>query len=158
MKAIWIILMLPFLFGQCANNTVAPDTNAGPTIIRTGTSYGMCIGNACRKDYTFNGTSVTLTQQANGRPQPQTSPLMCEKTISRADWNTLQSLANFDAFAKQPERIGCPDCADGGAEYIELQRGDSVHRVTFEVARTIPGFEPLVEALRKQREAFDLCR
>ncbi|AQG81494.1 hypothetical protein [Spirosoma montaniterrae] len=158
MKATLFILLTSLLFVHCSGSSSPSPDGDKPAVIRTGTSFGMCLGIACRKDYTFNGTSVTLTQQAGGRPQPQSSPIMCDKTISAADWDALQSLANFDSFAKQPSRLGCPDCADGGAEYIELQRGDSVYRITFEFGRTIPGFEPLVEALRKQREAFDSCK
>jgi hypothetical protein len=118
----------------------------------------MCIG-YCLFDYEFNGTLVTLTQTEASR-NPRNPAKTCQFTISDDVWNALKTAAaNVDAFTKQPDRIGCPDCADGGAEYIELQTGDQKHRVTFEYGSgTIPGFEPLVEALRAQRKALNECK
>lgn len=125
-------------------------------IIRTGTSFGMCVGDQCRKDYVLTGTSLTLTHggQSRGAPIPSKT---CRKTLDVADWNALKAAVNLNAFSQQPETIGCPDCADGGAEYIELEQGDIKHRVTFPYGQTIPGFEPLVTALRQQRNQFDSC-
>jgi hypothetical protein len=92
------------------------------------------------------------------RSRTQTSSKTCQTTISQESWRSLKTLANQVAFSKQPERLGCPDCADGGAEYIELQTGDQKYRITFEYGQTIPGFELLVDALRTQRNAFKECR
>lgn len=127
-------------------------------IIRTGTSFGMCVGPACRKDYVLKGTSMTLAQTgALVRGQPG-EVKTCETTISATDWANLTAVANLETFKKLPETLGCPDCADGGAEYIELESGDSKHRVTFEYGKTITGFEPLVNALRQKREEFMECK
>ena len=111
----------------------------------------------CQDEYTFNGTSVTLTQNGT-RTQAQSPTKTCQTTISPAEWENLKALANMDTFSGKAATLGCPDCADGGAEYIELQTGDRKHRVTFEYNKTIPGFEPLVDALRKRREAFKECK
>lgn len=155
MRFLVIATLFTIAFGRCADKSVSAVDPNEPLTIRTGTSFGMCMG-YCLNDYAFNGTRVTLTQSGT-RTQAQNPARTCQNTISSADWNTLKASANFDAFGKQAETLGCPDCADGGAEYIELQLGDSKHRVTFEYGKTIPGFEPLVEALRKQRAAFKTC-
>jgi len=156
-KLLITAFMSALLFDQCSSVAEQPLTDTAPITIRTGTSFGMCVGNSCRKDYVFNGTSVTLSQGGT-RTQTQTPDKTCERTISAADWTSLRAAAaDLDAFRKQPNVIGCPDCADGGAEYIELQQNDSRHRVTFPFGKTIPGFEPLVNALRQQREAFSDC-
>ena len=156
MKLTGIALLFFMIMGRCSSTTVssAERTSADPLTIRTGTSFGMCAG-YCVKEYVINGTAVDLTMLS--RNKAQTSPKSCQKTIDQASWDSLKTLADLDAFNKQPERLGCPDCADGGAEYIELQRGDQKHRVTFEYGQTIPGFESLVDALRSQRKAFDEC-
>ena len=156
MKLTVIFLLLTVSFGRCT--TITPQTaNVSPDelIIRAGTSFGYCVG-YCNTDYVFNGTSVTLTQ-TSFRQAAQYPAKTCQNTISAADWNTLKSQATLDTFSKVAEQLGCPDCADAGAEYVELQLGDQKHRVTFETARTIPGFEPLVDAVRKQRDAFRQC-
>ncbi|MCK8491971.1 hypothetical protein M0L20_08930 [Spirosoma sp. RP8] len=148
------MLLLAALIG-CT--TVSPEDTptADDLIIRTGTSFGFCVG-YCVRDYTFKSTVVTLTQKESRKP-PQNPEKTCQATISQTDWNALKALANLENFSKQPERLGCPDCADGGAEYIELQSGDKSHRVTFEYNGTIPGFESFVEALRAQRAAYKEC-
>ena len=94
----------------------------------------------------------------NSHSPTQNPTKTCQTTISLADWNTLKAAANLDTFGKQPATLGCPDCADGGAEYVELQISEQTHRVTFEYGKTIPGFETLVNTLRAQRAAFKVCR
>ncbi|WP_080237599.1 hypothetical protein [Spirosoma rigui] len=158
MKQLLFTLLAMAMLGRCAETTVRSAAETGspdPLTIRTGTSFGMCVG-YCFNDYVLNGTSVTLTQNGNRTQQVPTKS--CQATITPDEWNALKALASFDAFSQQPERIGCPDCADGGAEYIELETGGRKHRVTFEYNQTIPGFEPLVDALRSRREAFKECQ
>jgi len=157
MKLLFLSFLITLVLGRCTESTVLTSDTAqtdGLTI-RTGTSFGMCAG-YCQSDYVFNGTSVTLTQ--NGTRTQQAPAKTCQTTISIAEWNTLKTLANVDTFSGKSATLGCPDCADGGAEYIELQTGDQKHRVTFEYNKTIPGFEPLVNALRSRREAFKECK
>lgn len=157
MKPILLTFLITLMLGRCTENNVLTNTGADITI-RTGTSFGMCVG-YCQNEYVFNGTSVTLTQNKNGtRSQAQSPTRTCQTTISPAEWEALKGLANIDTFSSKAETLGCPDCADGGAEYIELQTGDRKHRVTFEYNKTIPGFELLVDALRKRREAFKDCK
>lgn len=159
MKLVLLSFLIALVLGRCTKTTALTPADAVLTdtlTIRTGTSFGMCVG-YCQHDYVFNGTSVTLTQNGT-RTQAQAPAKTCQTTLSPADWNALKALANFDTFRTKPATLGCPDCADGGAEYIELQTGDRKHRVMFEFNKTIPGFEPLVSALRQKREAFKECK
>lgn len=78
-------------------------------------------------------------------------PVIKADSFSAEQWQTLVSLIDVSAFQALNEQIGCPDCADGGAEWIEIQVGDTVKRVTFENRRTIKGFEALVVELRNLR-------
>lgn len=154
-----MLCMAVLTLGRCTQTTALTPTDTASTdgiTIRTGTSFGMCAG-YCQSDYVFNGASATLTQNGT-RSQAQVPVKTCQTTISQVDWDALKTLANFDAFSNKSATLGCPDCADGGAEYIELQTGDRKHRVTFEFNKTIPGFEPLVNALRKNRETFKECK
>lgn len=159
MKLLLLLCSAVLTLSQCTQSTAltpADEVLTDGLVIRTGTSFGMCAG-YCQSDYTFNGTSVTLIQNGT-RTQAQSPAKTCQTNLSATDAEALKALANSDAFSTKPTTLGCPDCADGGAEYIELQTGDRKHRVTFEFGKTIPGFEPLVDALRKQREAFKECR
>ncbi|QJW92089.1 hypothetical protein HNV11_23285 [Spirosoma taeanense] len=159
MKLLVVALIFSVALGHCTNTALTPtpeQASADALTIRTGTSFGMCAG-YCVHEYVINGTSVALTQSAT-RTQNQHPIRTCQFTINEADWSALKAAANVDAFRQQPERLGCPDCADGGAEFIELQLNDQKHRVTFEYGKTIPGFEPLVDLLRRQRTAHPSCK
>lgn len=49
---------------------------------------------------------------------------------------------------------GCPDCADGGAEWIEIQDDQQIKKVTFEYGDTLAPIENLMLELRDLREAY----
>ncbi|MBD2702536.1 hypothetical protein IC229_17950 [Spirosoma sp. BT702] len=159
MKRLGNFVAIALLFVQCSSSVDPqnPENLNSELIVRSGTSFGFCLG-YCQKNYVFDKTNVTLNEIANGRQPTQLDPRNCSFTISEADWNAVKASANLDAFSKQPETIGCPDCADGGAEYIELELSGQKHRVTFPHGGTIPGFEGLVENLRKLRETKKECQ
>ena len=52
--------------------------------------------------------------------------------ISQKDWKNLHESIDFNNFQKLPEVIGCPDCADGGASWVEISRSNVVFKVTFD--------------------------
>ncbi|WP_460956172.1 hypothetical protein [Spirosoma litoris] len=156
MKTISIAVLFLVGLGRCTSSLSPQESISDDLIIRTGTRFGMCMGTQCVKDFVFNGTSVTLTQK-NVQPRAQSTSQSCQSTISLSDWQSLKANANLDAFSKKDTIIGCPDCADGGAEYIELQLGEQKHRVTFPYGETIPGFESLVSSLRSQRATTKDC-
>ena len=156
MKSSLLVAAFILLLGRCTNS-FAPRklTDADGLTIRTGTSAGMCVG-YCVFDYELNGTSLTLTQRPNG-VSPTLAAKTCQSTISQADLRELLASIDLDSFYKQPAILGCPDCADGGAEYIELQLGEQKHRVTFQYGQTIPGSEALVDKLRAHRADLKEC-
>ncbi|GAB3707185.1 hypothetical protein GCM10027592_41100 [Spirosoma flavus] len=159
MKRLGNLFAVTLLFVQCSSNvdSLNPENLNTDLIVRSGTSFGFCVG-YCYKNYVFDKTNVTLNEIGGGRQTTPLEPRNCSFTISEADWNAVKAAANVDEFNKQPERIGCPDCADGGAEYIELELSGQKHRVTFPYNGTIPGFEGLVENLRKLRETKAACQ
>ena len=53
------------------------------------------------------------------------------------------------------EIIGCPDCADGGAEWIEITSGETSHKVTFEYNKSPDVFKSYIEILRSKLEEID---
>ena len=50
--------------------------------------------------------------------------------------------------------IGCPDCADGGGEWIEVTFDDTVKRITFEYGDTLEPIQNLIDQMRIIRERF----
>lgn len=129
--------------------------DAEPWVVRTGTSFGMCQG-FCLVDVTLAGVtkhmlrrdpSVGTSLGCYRAPSPSVPP-------SAAPFDA----ATFEAFSKLPETLGCPDCADGGAEYLELQQRGRRHRVAFEYGKTIAGFESLLDYARQESRAFSECK
>lgn len=56
-----------------------------------------------------------------------------------SQWETLVKNIDYNTFRKLPAVVGCPDCADGGAEWLEVRLTDgTLHKVTYEY-----GIEPV---------------
>ena len=55
-----------------------------------------------------------------------------------------------------PEIVGCPDCADGGGEWIEVNVAGESHRVTFGNGVKIDAIQPLIERIRSLRGGFKI--
>jgi hypothetical protein len=68
---------------------------------------------------------------------------------------SIQKMINIEDFFKLNEIYGCPDCADGGTEWIEIITADKkTKKVTFEFGKNVPEIEKLINLLRKEREAL----
>lgn len=65
----------------------------------------------------------------------------------------------MEAFFELPEVIGCPDCEDGGAEWVEmkLQNGDK-HKVYFEYLREPDVLKKLLAKLRSEMDKAEDCQ
>ncbi len=157
MKIALVSLLLMGLV-RCSDQPLVTAENAAAesVVIRSGTSFGMCMG-YCNKDMELVGNTATYTKSSLRDPAKYPTRT-CTQTMTESKAANLSSLTKFTEFLKLPESIGCPDCADGGAEYLELQLGQQKHRVTFENGKTIPGFETLVKELRTQRDLFSDCQ
>lgn len=155
MKPLLLFLLLLTGASQCGDSATALDPVSDELVVRSGTSFGMCMG-YCVKRLELAGTKAIFTQESHIDKQRYPTK-SCQRVISQEKAMNLKSMARFDAFQKLPKRFGCPDCADGGAEFIEMQFGNQTHKVEFEYGKTIPGFEALVRDLRAQRAEFDTC-
>jgi hypothetical protein len=96
--------------------------------INYGTSFGECVG-FCKREVTIISVNATFNCYSwYPTTQTVTNTLILDST-------KLDSISrlNTSSFFELPEVIGCPDCADGGAEWleIELTTGET-HKVTFE--------------------------
>ncbi len=111
----------------------------------------MCVGK-CYNELIVENNSVVLKQierkDRGGDP---------ETTEYRDDtrWNQIKAdLNNFSKkkFFKLKDVYGCPDCADGGAEWLEVQFSDgTVKNVKFNYGSSVEGFEEIISSLRSHR-------
>ena len=145
MKFLLFIFAFALVTNSCttAKNTVPSDIVS----IKHGTSYGHCLG-YCTKEELYASGSMVYTQRSREENKPEkirTEPFSEQAfqklttSFDRQKWNAL------------PETIGCPDCADGGAEYIEILTTSGVKRVTFEAGSDPEGLENILAQFRAKR-------
>lgn len=153
-----LLLCLTFLslFG-CSEEQ--PENNTQEvTAIKYGTSFGECVG-YCGNDLTITSSDVTLHKE--GWYYNNALPTINHKEALESGY--LQELfekVNFEDFLELNEVIGCPDCADGGAEWLEIITKNQTHKVTFEyLTNETPELENILTTIRElnsslQKDAY----
>jgi len=143
------LLVLTLAFASCEKNKTEKVQEIG-----YGTSFGMCAGYCLNNVVVVNTGEITFSKTANGiNPSTKT----CTKEITEAEVRTLKGLVKASDFNKLPEVIGCPDCADGGAEWVALKLEGKLKRVTFEYGNAPDEIKELVIKLREIKESFKDC-
>ena len=114
--------------------------------IAYGKSFGFCVG-YCEHHLSITAERMRLEHTSR---DPKAYPeKVIEKPTPAETWQKLNRLASLKTLQELPERVGCPDCADGGAEWIELQQDEISKRVPFEPPAGLPQQAELLEELRK---------
>ncbi|MEM9023833.1 MAG: hypothetical protein AAGB22_08820 [Bacteroidota bacterium] len=118
----------------------------------TGTAFGMCAG-YCLTETVIQEDSVVFTR--SGWLQLSQFPdRICGSSLAPDQWSLLLANTDRDAFLSLPATIGCPDCADGGAEWLEIrENGRPLQRVTLEFGKDVPEISRLMQAIRAIRDA-----
>ena len=130
---------------------IVQRSNTSITYIRYGTSFGMCEG-YCFNEKMIDPSFTTTISKAQGRSLQKNLPDKTDTSrTSSEQWRSLLDKIDTRSFFKLPERIGCPDCADGGAEWIEIGTGTTSHKVVFEKGADIEQLRDLLELLRKTK-------
>jgi hypothetical protein len=115
------------------------------------TSFGMCAG-YCNTRLEISEGQAVLVRNGHGRGVPDLPEQRFETPLSPGEWEEIASLAANTNLAALPETIGCPDCADGGAESIAVAAGTGAPRtVTFEFNAAISQAQPLLDRVRALR-------
>ncbi|MEI6555242.1 MAG: hypothetical protein WCL70_06610 [Paludibacter sp.] len=97
-----------------------------------GTSFGECMG-YCKHQMVITVDSAKYSCISNGNTLPQKD--VYEKMTTNR-WDSIRNNMTFSSLLALPEVIGCPDCADGGAEWLELMlTNGETHKVTFEYGK-----------------------
>lgn len=154
------IILSTFSFMACEQDSKVPDdqqklTALDGTVIKYGTSFGMCLG-PCRKEMALvNDEAAFTVYQNGGRGTEGGDPKTYTEKLTADYISAVSKSIDFDAFKKLAETIGCPDCADGGAEWIEITKNDSRHKVTFEFGHDVKEIAPLLKLLREKRQYFE---
>nr|WP_068890425.1 hypothetical protein [Pedobacter panaciterrae] len=78
-----------------------------------------------------------------------------EVTTLGSDFDKISSQIDEESFKNLKSTYGCPDCADGGAEWIEIKIGSNTKRVTFEYGNPPEELKPLNDHLRSIQQQYD---
>lgn len=145
-KCLFITLLCVAVHGNVITNQIQS--------VSTGLSFGKCHG-YCRQ--AINITSHPLRVLASKEPNFQQDlypPIQKTFLITSNEWDSLISDVKLNIFQSLADRIGCPDCADGGAEWIDIVWTTGSKRVTFENRQVIQGLEALLQKLRQMRQQY----
>jgi len=114
----------------------------------------MCVGH-CKNELTVQENSSSLVRSSWNN---DLEPIICPIEVTDDEWNLLLQAVDHEELEALPDIIGCPDCADGGAEWVSIQTADGFQKkVTFEYTKTPASIAPLVERLRAIFQANEGC-
>ncbi len=119
--------------------------NAEPTlIIRSGTFAGECVG-YCERELQITSKELAFEEHDRTGKSPTRR---YRRPIKSDEWHDLLSRVDRAALNALPNEIGCPDCADGGGEWLEVDFGDARKRVTFDRGADVPQVRQLLTKVR----------
>ncbi len=120
-------------------------------VVRWGISFGECRG-YCEQEMDVTRTELRLTRRSGN---PSLYPTTVEELdLSAEAWSALRAQVQTSGIAALEDVYGCPDCADGGAEWVEVETPDARKKVSFDAGRPPEELASLVETLRSLRGRF----
>ena len=146
---IMFLLSVLGLFSSCyQNKSVKEDVNQQVekiVSIHHGKSFGMCDGFCISViSYTENNKVRLQKKWRSDETKSDTTELQIH------EWNSIVDLINLDTFFNLNEIYGCPDCTDGGSEWIEIKTTNRNYKVTYDYGKDeIPEIEKLIHKLRQ---------
>jgi len=151
----WLRVAMIILLFSTLSCDKEEQTSGTINYIAYGSSFGECLG-YCNQYMKVHPQVATLKKigwdETGSLPEIQCSfPLESYEFISVID------SVNVGNFFSLDEIYGCPDCADGGAEWVEISFDTIKHRVTFEYMNEPEELTPVVSTLRDLMERFEGC-
>lgn len=116
------------------------------------TSFGMCVGYCSTRLEISEGQAVLVRSARGGRGTSDLPDQRFTETLSESDWREIASLAQQTNLDGLPPVIGCPDCADGGAESLTIVGASRSKIITFDHGAAIAPAQALLERVRALRE------
>ena len=98
------------------------------------------------------GTNLQLTKTS--WDPTRNPPVVQEQTFTDADRRRVLSHVDTGKVGRLQDTYGCPDCADGGAEWVEVETATLKKKVTFEHNKPPAELEAVVTELRALRGRF----
>lgn len=129
-------------------------TATGVRQVVSTTSFGMCVGYCSTRLEISAGGAVLVRSSRGGRGAQELPEQRFTQNLTRAEWGEIARLAEAAKLDGLPAVIGCPDCADGGAESLTIVGASGEKTISFEHGAAIEQAQPLLERVRALREAL----
>ena len=68
--------------------------------------------------------------------------------LPEAEWREIKRLAEASDIAGLPHIIGCPDCADRGAQSLTIETPDGAQTISFGYGAAVQQAHPLLARVR----------
>lgn len=146
-----LIVLLTFGIGACQ---FLGSGNSSKKIeqIKSGYSFGECTG-LCKGEFTIHEEERVLLLSTWDENDP---PERYEGSLDPSTWVTIQNSIDLNNFCMMEDVYGCPDCADGGAEYLSFPCDGVEKTVTFEFGSTdLEEINALLEIIRPLRNQLE---
>ena len=132
----------------CGGEARAP---AGVARVVSTTSFGMCVGYCSTRLEISQGEAVLTRSARGGRGAPDLPDQRFTQALSADEWAEIARLGAAAKLDGLPDVIGCPDCADGGAESLTIEAAGGAKTITFEHGAAIGEAQPLLDRVRALR-------
>jgi len=135
----------------CASSAATPLMSVSRVVSTT--SFGMCVG-YCTTRLEISERQAVLIREARagrggGGPVQDTQRFTAQ--LAGSEWADIQRLAANTDLTAVPDVVGCPDCADGGAEGLTIEGAGGAESVSLEFGATIPQAQSLLDRVRALR-------
>ena len=135
----------------CGNGVQA--TSSVRQVVST-TSFGMCAGYCSTRLEISEGQAILVRSSHGGRGAEELPEQRFTKALTPSEWQEIAHLAENTKLDGLPPVVGCPDCADGGAESLMIEGSAGAKTISFEHGATIEQAQPLLERVRALRAAM----
>lgn len=131
MKTILLFTVLLSIY-SCSKSDETTETRKIINV-RYGTSFGECMS-YCTRNIEVTPGSISYTATSwNAEEQP----ISCMHEITNTAWDSIYPTIDIDTYFAMDSVYDCPDCADGGTEWIEIELDNRrSKKVIFEFGNT----------------------
>jgi hypothetical protein len=131
----------------CGDGTTA----GGVTQVASTTSFGMCVGYCTTRMEISKDQAVLVREARGGRGSQDLPDQRIAAPLQAGEWDEIARLAAAAKIDGLPEVIGCPDCADGGAETLSIVGPGRNKTIKFDHGASIAEAQPLLDRVRAIR-------
>ncbi|MCE9522580.1 MAG: hypothetical protein K8S25_09140 [Alphaproteobacteria bacterium] len=145
-----LIVAVVAALGLAACDNGAKDASGVVRVVST-TSFGMCVGYCSTRLEIAAGEAVLVRESRGGRGGAVLPTQRFTAPLNASEWQEIVRLAAAAKFDGLPEVIGCPDCADGGAESLSVEGSGGTKTVKFDHGAKVEALQPLLDRVRELR-------